>query len=110
MCSWPEVAESVSVTPSVLPSVKHDMQPLENTTTIAVTGSATPSTATPTSRTPRGISAASSASISPISSAVPTFLATTAIQTSSADQISVLQLIDDNPELHNLVATQGIAQ
>merc|ERR1712007_391107 len=94
----------------VLPSVKHDMQPWEDTTTSAVTGSATPSTATPTSRTPRGFSAASSASMTPVSSAVPTFLAPTAIQTSSADQISVLKLIDDNPELHNRVATQGIAQ
>jgi len=101
---------SKSISSVVFTSVKHDMQPWEDTTTSAVTGSATPSTATPTSRTPRGFSAASSASITPISSAVPIFLAPSAIQTSSADQISVLKLIDDNPELHNLVATQGIAQ
>merc|ERR1711945_65352 len=103
----PSRSESVASS-VVLPSVKHDTQPWENTTTTAVAGSATPSTATPTARTPRGFSAASSASISPISSAVPTFNATTAIQTSSADQISMLKLIDDNPELHNLVASQGI--
>merc|ERR1712007_200746 len=106
-----KVAGLESVTSSVVfPSVKHDMQPWEGTTTSAVTGSATPSTATPTSRTPRGFSAASSSSITPICSAVPTLLAPTAIQTSSADQISVLKLIDDNPELHNRVAIQGIAQ
>merc|ERR1712007_110626 len=105
-----KVAGLESVNSSVFPSVKHDMQPWEDTTMSAVTGSATPSTATPTSRTPRGFSAASSASMTPASgasfSAVPTFLTPTAIQT-SADQISVLKLIDDNPELHNRVATQG---
>merc|ERR1712137_725258 len=94
--SMPKVAGSESVTTSVLPTVKHNMQQCEDITTSMVTGSATPSTATPTSRTP--VAAGSF-------SAVPTFLTPRGIQTSSADQISVLKLIEDNPELHNLVAT-----
>merc|ERR1712137_310891 len=92
------LAGSVSVTASVLPHAKHGMQPREDTTTNAVAGSAAP----------RGFSAVASGSMTPVSarssSAVPALITPLKIQNSSADQISVLELIDNNSRQHNCVA------
>merc|ERR1712137_1270749 len=92
------LAGSVSVTTSVFPHAKHGMQPREDTTTNAVAGSAAP----------RGFSAVASGSLTPVSarssSAVPALITPLKIQNSSADQISVLELIDNNSRQHNCVA------
>jgi len=94
----PNLAGSVSVATPVLPSAKYGMQPRENTTrenttTTAVTGSATP----------RGFNAVASASMTPVRSfsAVPALITPLTIRNSSADQINMLELIDNNSRQHN---------
>merc|ERR1712007_316794 len=77
---------------------------MKPTTISAVTGSTTPIAATcsvTTSVTARDFSAAASSSTTPVSAVIRP----PPIQTSSADQISVLDLIDKVPELNNCVAT-----